>query len=518
MARLASKTLLASLTFFRGSMGNPILSAIQKEAQKLITRHQRYAFYLHEDTQRRKRRSGVPWTKKVQIPTYWSDDDGFNPYHVRKHAETISYALEKAIRAKQYRPRPAVSYSVLKGDGTSRDVSVFQVADQAIAGMLFRRLLNKNRSRFSSKSFAYRTDLSVHDAVIHLSSSFAGHPRIFIAEYDFRKYFDTISHKHLEKTLDDKRFYITEEERRIIRAFYTCSTHKAGHYNNQHEPPRIRGIPQGVSTSLFLANLAAHPLDRRLENLRVDFARYADDTIVWSDDYAELCRAVIVLTEAAQEMGVEVNMKKSPGIRLLTNEGAATELNSARYVEFIGYRVNAQTIGIRKSSATRIKDHISKLIYTNLLEQPHKQQFVPSRITGIIDHDYATMIAQIQRYMYGDLTEEMLAKYITGDIPKMKYKGLMSFYPIVDDEKQLIQLDGWLLRTIHSSLRVRAAHFQSVGISPTAPPHGEPKQFLISPALKSLRVPSFRKIAHVLRRAAQVHGPNAVGHTGGPTS
>jgi hypothetical protein len=42
------------------------------------------------------------------------------------------------------------------------------------------------------------------------------------------------------------------------------------------------GIPQGTSISLFLANVAAYALDRRLETLGVGFVRYADDTIIWS--------------------------------------------------------------------------------------------------------------------------------------------------------------------------------------------------------------------------------------------
>ncbi|WNG49182.1 hypothetical protein F0U60_37505 [Archangium minus] len=499
-------------------MSELILNAIRDEAKKLITRHQRYAFHLHEETQRLVRRSGINWPKTVYAPTYWRDDDGFNPYHVWKHAKSIAYAVEKSLKTRRYLPRPAVRYEVPKPDGTTREVSVFQVADQAIAGIVFKRLLRKNKGRFSSRSFAYRNDLSVHDAVIHIASSFAGHNRIFIAEYDFRKYFDSISHEHIEKVLHDERFYITDEERNILRGFVKCSSHPTGSYSSVHAQPRVRGIPQGVSTSLFLANLAAHPIDRRLENLRVDFARYADDTIVWSDDYAELCRAVEVLTTAAHEMGVEVNLKKSPGVRLLSEEGAASELSSANHVEFVGYRVDGRTLGIRKSSVTNIKGHISKLIYVNLLAQPHSGRCVADRVSGALDKDYKVMISQIRRYMYGDLTEEKLAKYLSGDTPEMRYQGLMSFYPIVDDEEQLRQLDGWLVRTIHTSLQQRASLFQAAGVPATALPHGNSMEYLISSTIGKYRVPSFRKIAKVLRREALKYGPNAVGQIGGPSS
>jgi len=41
-------------------------------------------------------------------------------------------------------------------------------------------------------------------------------------------------------------------------------------------PRRERGIPQGTSISLFLANVAPWDLDRSLERLGVSFVRYAD--------------------------------------------------------------------------------------------------------------------------------------------------------------------------------------------------------------------------------------------------
>ncbi|MFL5352211.1 reverse transcriptase domain-containing protein [Archangium sp.] len=509
---------IASLVFFGYAMSDLIFKTIQAEARKLVARHQQYAFGLHEETRRLQERSGLVWTKEVLTPEYWGCNDGFNPYHVRKHAKSIAYAVEKSLKTKLYRPRPAIRYSVPKDDGSPRNVSVFQVADQAIARLVFKRLLEKNKGRFSSKSFAYRSDLTVHDAVLHLSSSFAGRKRIFMAEYDFRKYFDSISHDHIERVLNDKRFYITDEERKIIQGFLRSSIYSIADYQLGHTQKRNKGIPQGVSTSLFLANIAAYPLDRRLEQLRVDFARYADDTLVWSDDYGELCHAVEVLAATADEMGVEFNLKKSPGVRMLVEEGAGAELAKTTYVEFVGYKVNAHTIGIRDSTAERIKSHIARLIYANLLEQPLAGRCIPGRVSGPRDADYTVMISQIRRYLYGELTEEKLAKYLSGDTPEMRYRGLMSFYPIVDDDTQLKQLDGWLLHTIYTSLLRRAELFQQAGLQVTARPHGFPKEELTSPNLGFYRIPSFRRIAKMLNKAARKYGPSSVAHPVGPSS
>ena len=149
-----------------------IFAAVRDEAHKLIKRHQKYASDLAAGLRRREKRSGLPQDKHVYQPEYWSADRGFNPYYVYFHASGISYAIEKGLASGQYRPRSAVIYSVKKADGTLRDVSVFQVADNAVSALTFQRLIEKNARHLSARAYAYRHDLTIHDAVLHISSDF----------------------------------------------------------------------------------------------------------------------------------------------------------------------------------------------------------------------------------------------------------------------------------------------------------------------------------------------------------
>ena len=52
-----------------------------------------------------------------------------------------------------------------------------------------------------------------------MSSEFATSGRLFIAEFDFKKFFDSISHISIDALLREKRFLITQRETRIVRAF-----------------------------------------------------------------------------------------------------------------------------------------------------------------------------------------------------------------------------------------------------------------------------------------------------------
>ena len=118
--------------------------------------------------------------------------------------------------------------------------------------------------------------------------------------------------------LRDRRFFITDREERIIEGFLQSPSLKVSNYDILTLETREKGVPQGTSISLFLANVAAYPLDRRLERLGVGFARYADDTLIWSDSYAAICEAATSLEEVASDMGVDINFLKSDGISILS--------------------------------------------------------------------------------------------------------------------------------------------------------------------------------------------------------
>jgi RNA-directed DNA polymerase len=120
----------------------------------------------------------------------------------------------------------------------------------------------------------------------------------------------------------------------------------------------------------------------------------------------------------------------------------------------------------------RAKNWLSYLIYSNLLQAPQKGQIVADRVSGEIDKDYVVMLYQIRRYLYGELSESQLRKYMARQTPLMKYHGLMSFYPIVDDERLLKELDGWLIGSGHRALQLRARLLGRAGIPTLPQPHG----------------------------------------------
>jgi hypothetical protein len=109
---------------------------------------------------------------------------------------------------------------------------------------------------------------------------------------------------------------------------------------------------------------------------------------------------------------------------------------------------------------------------------------------------------QIRKYLFGGLTNVQLRDYVNGKTKRILFKGMMSFYPLVNDETQLKSLDGWLVSVIHRSLALRLRLLQNVGLDRSRMfPFAVAKKDLISEFRKRklgrnrfLEIPSFMLI------------------------
>lgn len=477
--------------------------------------------------ERRRKRSKIPLQRlETAQPSWWKLDPGFNPYHVRRRADVIGHAMWRALKENRYRPCSPVKVEIVKPNGGVRSLSVFQIADSALSRFAFDQILAKNISRFSGRAYAYRKDLSAHDAIHFVRTEWTGKTRVFIAEYDFKSFFSNISHAHLYEMIEQRSLFLTDLEKHIMVTFMRSISIPEESYVSNGGRDATKGIPQGTSISLILANLAARHLDQRLERVGVGFVRYADDTLIWGDAYGSICEAVEILTEEAARMGVDFNRQKSAGISLLvprswTSEG---EIRTKRSVRFLGYDLGLEHCELASDAEAKIKQKCLKLIYDNLLREPLQNNQHPDRITETLDSDYVALLVQLRRYLYGDLSEKKVKSFQRGEIPYQHFTGVMSCYPLLNDSDALARVDGWLLHNIHRAIVKRTALLRANGLLPlsSAPiPHGRsPSQLLnlenpisqSSGCLIDISVPSVRRIASVIRKAAERFGAGRVGN------
>lgn len=482
-----------------------LCEVIKEESDKLILRYHAYHNALHHEHLRNSKRVSDPSIKSIQKPSYWDIDKKFNPFYVRSRRRSIARSISKKISDGTYKPLPPHIKEIPKVGGGLRTVSIYQIPDSAVSKIYYNRLLAKNKHRFSSFSYAYRNDRNVHFAIQDIGLDISRDARSFIAEFDFSDFFGSISHSYLKAQYKNNGFYISEEEKFVIDSFLDG---------------RDVGIPQGTSISLFLANLVCWQLDLKFEREGLKFARYADDTVIWSPDYQKICNAFTIINDFSSSTGISINAKKSDGISLLTNEELPAEMkNTKTYVEFLGYSISVNSVSIKNASVKRIQQQISYLLYRNLI-QPLRGEKLKGLIIPANNKDPAllTAIMQIRRYMYGGLSGQQLRNYIHGRTKRIYFKGIMSFYPLVDDAEQLRALDGWLVSVIFRSLKLRSSLLKNWGydrshIFPFNVPSSEITKCFKQNTIHGkslLEIPSFMLVQRALEKGLQNRGIESV--------
>lgn len=495
-------------------MKNSLRIALHDECSKLIDRHFEYLGFLDADVKRKSKRLGISVTKTIKLPAYWAVEPRFHPFKVQPRIAFYADTLAKKIKQGSYETQTSIVHKVPKADGSERMVNVFQMPDSAVSRHVYKSLLQKNYPRFSGYAYAYREDKIAYDAIKEISSDWKEKSRIYVAEFDYSKFFDNIQHDYIWQIFDRHGFVATPEEKRVIACFLRCRSTEIVDYSTTGGVERKKGIPQGTSISLFLANLVCFELDRELERLGVGFARYADDTLVWSPNYSKVVEAFDKIENYGALMGVPLNLDKSEGIHLLTTRGIKGEIQSKVSVNFLGHEISLSKISIKSTHIARIRRKISFLIYQNLVQAPKAGVFNTLRLGPDIDFDYVVAVYQVRRYLYGGLTNSRLFSFLRGRIPTIHFKGLMSFYPLVNDDEQLSTLDGWLIHTFKQSLLLREQLWLTHGIAALPGPKVDwiddlenLRQFESSIGISyDLQLPSFRLINSAIGRAIEKKG------------
>jgi RNA-directed DNA polymerase len=499
-------------------MEKTIEQIITNECEKLIERYYEYLFELEENIRRKERRLGRQVTKKIKRPYYWDINDGFNPFKVNRKKQLNIYAhtLNRNLLSFSYKPKTSIIYPIPKSSGGIRELNIFQIPDSAVSRYIYKSLLTKNVNLFSGYAYAYREDRNAHDAILKISADWQNRDRVYVAEFDFSKFFDQIDHQYLWGILRNHGFLYTEMEENVLEMFLKSKYAYAASYDPNAGTERKQGIPQGTSVSLFLANVACWELDQELEHIGVQFARYADDTLIWSNSYEQVVRAYDIICYFSRLMGVPINFDKSEGITLISDR-AREELKSKSQVKFLGYDISLKRVSISDKSVKHIKEYLSYIIYENLLQPINQGVFNNNRL-NLIDWDYITALAQIRRYLYGGLNDSKLRFFRLGIIRQLRFRGVMSYYPLVNNEDQLKELDGWLIHTLTQALRQRQKIWQTKGVSLPGPCTDWIENIVSIRKWKhptnnkvyDLRIPSFLQINRAMRIGLKRGGVNSV--------
>jgi hypothetical protein len=335
-----------------------------------------------------------------------------------------------------------------------------------------------------------------------------------VLEYDFKQYFDNISHKYLLETMKNL-LKVSPRERSMIQSFFALKCAKdiesytAGNFRSSYVG---KGVPQGSSISLFLANVACLELDRELELQGAVFARYADDTVILCDDYNKANACANLMLNHRKRCLTPINLKKSSGISLLTEHERA-EIECKTEFDFLGHSISQNGLSLSIKTQKRIKRRISKIIFQHLLLHPKRGNLSQTRIRkNGTDWDMVTCINEIRDYLYGGLSEARITECLNNKSEPIKLnRCVLSFYPLVDNPEIFKELDGWLVNVLSRAQKMRRLILLSQFPNYTAYLRDEliNGTWYISRIPNETKLPSFFKSWQYVRKCLNIYGIQA---------
>lgn len=257
---------------------------------------------------------------------------GFKPGFDKMSADAAVIQLElngevlcKRILAGKYEPMPELSFHVARRTGKTRTLSKLSAMDMVIQKAVLNGVYDKVDAQLSPNSFAYRKNRGITDAV-ELYKKLAADNR-YVAKIDPVSCFDNMDHGVLEACIKE---YIDDSKLvSLIMTFVNAPVAVDGTVMR-----REKGIAQGAPLSPLLCNLYLNSLDGIISNMGLDFIRYADDIVVFSDGLDVLENCVDCLNRH-----LENNLK-------LTLNKSKFRIGSPFETEFLGHKFAPTKFGI----------------------------------------------------------------------------------------------------------------------------------------------------------------------------
>lgn len=210
----------------------------------------------------------------------------------------------ESVRKGTYRPAVVQEREIIMRNGKHRRISIYTCTDRLILRAISQVLQEALNDSFSRSSYGYRKDIGAIEAV-EQAAKYIQDGKVWVAEIDLSDFFDHINLQRMNNLV--KRVVEDEKMIRLIEQYLYCYIERDGEFISKET-----GLVQGSSLSPILSNLYMDAFDKKLEELRIEFCRFADNINLYAekpDEARKYYQDVKALLEG--EFQLQINERKS---------------------------------------------------------------------------------------------------------------------------------------------------------------------------------------------------------------
>lgn len=254
-------------------------------------------------------RKDVIWSAWLQVKANGGsggvDGKELSDYEDDEERNALLREIHGELIARSYRPQAVRREYIDKPDGSKRPLGIPTIKDRIVQTAVKLMLEPIFESDFQDCSYGFRPGRSCHQALqaVWKRMNFG---YTFVIDADIRKYFDTIPHDQLLRSVSQR---VSDGGiMRLLKLWLKTPISEDGRLIHSH-----KGTPQGGVISPLLANIYLDHLDRFWVKKGYDryakLVRYADDVVILCKTHPEYYLNEV--RRLLNNLGLELNEQKT---------------------------------------------------------------------------------------------------------------------------------------------------------------------------------------------------------------